>query len=418
MKKASSTWPATTKMPKFPALSRSTHADVCIIGGGLTGIMSAYLLAKAGRRVVLLEKDRIGSGATGVTTGFLTQALDTDLHDLIKMEGEENARKVVASHGKAIDLIERIVADEEIECEFVRVSNFLYATNAADYEFLKAEHEAAEKLGVVTLLGRGALPFAPDGHLEFVSQAKFHPLKFLGSVALAAQKLGAEIYEGSEVKSLTKDPLTVTVGRDTIEADCIISATYSPFLEPRSLFLKKAMYVSYVEELRVPSGSIPEGMYEDQANPYHYFRVDPQKNYDRILVGGEDHRADVKVRPSKNIQALEDFIRLTFKDIPYETARKWRGPILEPIDGLAFIGPVGRPDILYAFGFSGSGMTYAAIAAEIFRDTVLGEKNEFRDVYDASRIPGARALMIKGRDYMGEFFHGAVKNSLTYRRGS
>jgi len=411
-----STWHATTKMPKFPALSKSTSADVCIVGGGLTGVMSAYLLAKAGKKVILLEKDRIGSGATGRTTGFLSHAIDTDLRDLIMMVGEEKARMVLDSHGKAIDLIEKIINDEEIECEFVRTSHYLYAKNTSEYEFLKTEHEAAQKLGGKTVLGRGILPFAPDGHLEFVEQAKFHPLKFLGSLALAAQDLGVELYEGSAVESITKEPLTVKVGQDTVEADLVISATYNPLLEPHSLFLKKAMYVSYVEELRLPAGSLPEGMYEDQANPYNYFRVDPQKNYDRVIVGGEDHRADVKVRPSKNIKALDDFIKLTFKDIPYETARKWRGPVLEPIDGLAFIGPVGKPDILYAFGFSGSGMTYAAIAALMFCDIALGKKNEWSDVYDASRIPGPVALLVKGRDYMGEFFHGAVKNTLAYRK--
>src|SRR6185295_19208462 len=116
------TWNSTVKMPKFSELKRSRQADVCIIGGGLTGILSAYLLAKEGKRVVVLEKKRIGSGATSVTTGFLTQAIDTDLQDLIKMQGEEKAKKVAESHGKAIDLVEQIIKDENIECEWVRTS--------------------------------------------------------------------------------------------------------------------------------------------------------------------------------------------------------------------------------------------------------------------------------------------------------
>jgi glycine/D-amino acid oxidase-like deaminating enzyme len=367
---------------------------------------------------VLLEKKRVGSGATGVTTGFLTQAIDTDFQDLIKMLGDENTKKVLESHGKAIDLVEKIIEDEHIECEFVRTPTYLYAANEEEYEYLEKEAQVLRTLGADIELGREPLGYHHTGYLKFNNQAKFHALKFLAAVAKAAEREGAELYQDSKADKLNENPLSVESNGSIVTADCVISATYSPFEEPRSLFLKKGMYITYIEELRVPKGYLAEGMYEDLANPYHYFRVDPQKGYDRIIVGGEDHRADIKVRPTKNIKALEDYCRLTFRDIPYEIVRKWRGGILEPIDGLAFIGPVGGSNTLYAFGFSGSGMTYAPIAALMFRDFVAGRRNEWRELYDASRMPGARALMVKGKDYMSELVHGALKNSLTYRKHS
>jgi glycine/D-amino acid oxidase-like deaminating enzyme len=136
------------------------------------------------------------------------------------------------------------------------------------------------------------------------------------------------------------------------------------------------MYKSYVYEVRIPRGLIKEGTYEDCNNPYHYFRVDRQAKYDRMIIGGEDNRKEIAVDDRKNFKALEEYLTELLKGKRYTIVRKWTGPILEPSDGLALIGKF-RSVQLIATAFSGNGMTYSGIAAT---------------------------------DYAGEFFGGVAKN--------
>ncbi|MDO8624189.1 MAG: FAD-binding oxidoreductase [bacterium] len=411
------TWDRSVSLPAFQKLTESSEADIVIIGGGLTGLLSAYLLSKAGKRVALLEKGVIGSGATGVTTGFLTQSIDTNFADLIWMLGEERAKLIIKSHGEAIGLIEKIVADEKIECEFTRCDNFVFANRGTNGNAaLTDEQKAAHLLGLEAALEPAStLPFSNVGSLRIGHQAKFHPLKFLAGLAIAAQKAGAIIYEHSEVSNLetNKNGVTIHVGHERIKATWALSATYEPFREPWGLYFKKGMYVSYVMELSAPRGSLPEATYEDSGNPYHYFRVDRVGSDDRIIIGGEDHRLDIPVRSAKNFVALETYVRKTFPLFSYKVITRWQGRVLEPIDGLAFIGPYQNEHVWYAFGFSGNGMTYAPIAARMFCDAVVGYENPWRELYNVGRIPGAKSLWVKGRDFAGEFVHGALKNTFT-----
>ena len=409
------TWYQDVSMPRFPKLTASSETDVVIIGGGLTGVLSAYLLAKKGKRVVLLEKRTMGSGATGYTTGFLTQSIDTNLADLLWMLGQEKAKLVTNSHGEGVRLLEQIVKDERIDCEFVRCDNVVFAEAGKENDAgaLAGELKAAVILGLeASIEPADRLPFPNVGSLRVMNQAKYHPLKFLAGLAIAAQKAGAVLYENTEASSIETSPtgVTVHVGALCIKAAWVFSASYQPFAQPVGLYLKKAMYVSYVLELKVPKGSLPEATYEDTDNPYHYFRTDSLDTHDRIIVGGEDHRLDVPLSRDKNFALLERYVEKTFPVLSYDIVTRWRGHVLEPIDGLAFIGPYKDKRTWYAFGFSGNGMTYAPIAATMFCDAVIGAHNPWREIYDVERIPGSKSLWIKGRDFSGEFVHGVLEN--------
>lgn len=413
-----STWYGDVLLPTFPKLTDSGEAEVVIIGGGLTGILSAYLLAKEGKRVVLMEKGAIGHGATGYTTGFLTQYIDTDLADLMWMVGSEKAKLIIESHGAAMNLIEKIVKDEQIDCEFMRCDNVVFAgaRKDGDARALADELEAIRMLGLVASIDpQKNLSFPNAGSLRIKHQAKFHPLKFLTGLVIAAQKAGATIYEHTEASGLetNENGVTIQTGNASIKATWVLSATYEPFAEPWGLYFRKSLYMDYVIELEVPKNSLPEETFEDTGNPYHYFRIDRAGEHGRIIVGGESHRRDIPVSKEKSFIALETYVKKTFPLLSYRIVRRWYGATLEPIDGLAFIGPYKNEHTWYAFGFSGNGMTYAGIAAMMFCHAVIGKENPWREIYDVGRIPSAKSLWIKGRDYAGEFVHGALKNILT-----
>jgi glycine/D-amino acid oxidase-like deaminating enzyme len=175
---------------------------------------------------------------------------------------------------------------------------------------------------------------------------------------------------------------------------------------------KKGMYYSYVYELEIPKGAIGEGLYEDDHNPYHYFRIDQGENNDRMIIGGEDHRKEIPIDQNRNFNALEKYIQETFPGLMYRIVKRWRGPILEPSDGLPLIGRYDdkEPNRYVATAFSGNGMTYGTISGMLISDLILGKKNPWEDFYDPRRALPFKGIILKGRDYIEEFIKGVVKN--------
>ncbi|MBI1833540.1 MAG: FAD-binding oxidoreductase [Candidatus Andersenbacteria bacterium] len=408
-------WDEGVQMSHFPALTGSEETEVAIIGGGIAGLSAAYLLSQAGIRSVLLEENKIGHGATGVTTAFLTQYIDTEINDLIAMFGQEKARAIFASHAAAIDIIEQIIAEERIDCEFTRCVNYIYANSEDENKKLLDEEKVAHDLGVEMQFKARGLPFTSAGYLELPRQAKFHPLKYVKALVNANRGRGVTMYEETEVKSITSQVsgvLLKTAG-GSVHAKHAIVATYAPF--DKKLYFKKAFYTTYIIQGSLPKKTVAEGIYEDMANPYHYFRVDRNKEKDRVILGGADHRSDIPMNAEKNFTSLEDYAKKLFPDVSFKVDRRWSGPIIESVDGLAFIGPMQEKNVFYATGFSGNGMTYGTIAAKMATDYIKGRSNPWQSLYDPMRVPTVKQLAYKGQDYTRELFGGAVKNTIGQR---
>ncbi len=417
--KTNTSWVADIKEREYPSLVTDMEVDVAIIGAGITGVLTAYMLAKEGKKVAIIEKERIGEGVTHLTTAFLTQIIDTDLRDLISIYGEEKAKRIVDSHMEAINLIEKIAKDEEIDSYFMRCSDYMYINDEKQFSDLREEYVAVNKLGIDARISeKRMLGFKNYGYIEVKNQAKFHPMRFVTELMEKASELGVGIFEQTEAAEIIESPsLSIkTKNGNTLKAKWIIGATYNPFRQPLGLFFKKGNYTSYILEADIPKNVLQEGIYEDTENPYHYFRVDKMDGpNDGLLIGGEDHRSDVYVNEDKCYAALENYLKETFTDMEYKINKRWKGPILEPTDGLALIGPHKNPNILYAFGFSGNGMTYAGVSALIFKDLVNGKPSELHEIYKASRVLDPKSLLYKARDYGSELVHGAIKNTFSQK---
>jgi len=390
-----------------PKLLGKIEAEVVVIGGGLTGLLSAYELSRQGKNVVLVEKDEIGSGATKFTTAFLTGIIDTDYSAVIKTLGLEKSKLIAQSHREAIDYIESIIEREKIEYEFKRCSNYIFSREAKEIEHLKSEAEILRSVGFDAILNtKNDLGFDSLAYIEVKNEARFHPMKILRELGEIITKNGGKIFEHTEALKVEKGKVVTTGGE--ISAPWIISATYGPFMKPLGLHIKKAYYTSYVLELKMPKLGLKEGIYQDTENPYHYFRVEKSDKVS-VILGGGDHRSDIHMDESKKYHGLETYARELFKGMDFEIVRKWKGPIIESIDGLPYIGRY--KDMLYATAFSGNGMTYAAISGMIFSDIIAGQKNEWQHIYNPGRLPHIRLLMIKGRDYIEELWNGVVKRN-------
>lgn len=393
-----SVWMA-ADVPDVPTLNHNIRTSVCIVGAGIAGMTTAYLLARAGRAVVVIDDGPIGGGETGRTTAHITAALDDRYAEIEKLHGEEGARIAAESHVAAINRIETIASLEDIDCDFERVDGYLFQGEEEDRDLLKRELAAAHRAGLadVELLDRAPISsFETGPALRFPRQAQFHSLKYLNGLARAIVRDGGHIYSGTHAKTIEDgEPAKITTSEGhVITADNIVVATNSPVNDWIILHTKQAAYRTYVIAARIPRASIPRALYWDPCDPYHYIRLhevdpllDPSRREELLIVGGEDHKTGQEHDPADRFRRLEEWTRKRFPMIGKIDFR-WSGQIMEPVDYMAFIGknPGTDQHIYIATGDSGNGITHGTIAGILLTDLILGRKNPWSKLYDPSRV--------------------------------
>jgi glycine/D-amino acid oxidase-like deaminating enzyme/nitrite reductase/ring-hydroxylating ferredoxin subunit len=390
-------------------LEADLHADVAVVGGGITGVTTALLLASAGKRVALLETRHLGAGVTGSTTAHLTEALDTRYHELESSFGAEGARLARASSRAAIEKISELATG--IDCGFERVTGYLYADSDSQLSQLDAEVLAAERAGAqVRRINEIPLPLPVRGAVEFESQAQFRPLDYLAGLAerLAATK--AQVYEGVTVLDVeTKGQLRLqtSTGR-SVTADAVVLATHAPF-QGLQQQLELAQYRSYAVAGRVAAPF--RGLYWDLADPYHYIRTVTIDGQHHLIVGGGDHRTGTipeggPAAPYWELDALA-------AKLGVPASERWSAQVAESADGLPFIGRLDSKVELYvAQGFAGNGMTFGTLSAMIICDALLGRDNPYAELYRPSRVKplaSAAAVVTENAETAAHLVAGHVK---------
>ena len=394
MSPTTSIWMASTAAePLTAALPTRTSVDVCVVGAGMAGLSTAYHLIRGGARVLVLDQGPIGAGETGRTTAHLASALDDRFHVLEKMHGAEGARLAAESHAAAIDSIERIARTEDIACDFARVDGYLVAARPRDAGQLDDELAAAARAGLaVDKVPQPAWSWLDTGPcLRFRHQAEFHPLRYVRGLAHVITRLGGSIATGVRAVRIDggKRCRVFTADRREIDAGAVIVATNSPIHGVVAVHAKQAAFRSYVVAFEVPAGAIPHALVWDTDDPYHYLRVAraDRSEVEWLVVGGEDHRTGQADDGEDRFTRLESWTRERFA-MAGAVARRWSGQILEPADGLAFIGPSPglNPNLYLTTGDSGNGLTHGALAGLILSDLVLGRANPWSALYDPSRV--------------------------------
>ena len=380
-----SPWLATASRPIFPKLDGHYDVDVAIIGGGIFGLSAAYSLSQEGKRVAVLEDGVIGSGETGRTTAHLASAIDDRFFRIEQLHGPERARLAWQSHASAIDKIEAIVRKHRIECDFERLPGYLFGSP----EIIDREFEACRRIGVEGVEKEASTPLGDGPCLRFDNQGQFHVLKYLSGLAAAVARAGGHIFERTHVEDWdVRDGVQVLVpGMGTVHASELIVATNAPIASRVRIPLRQFAYRTYVVGLRLRRGQLPKGLYWDTADPYHYLRFAPAEEGDGglLLVGGEDHKTGQPGRENgeDRYRRLEAWARERVPEAG-EAQFKWSGQILEPADGMAFIGRY-SDHVAIATGDSGQGMTHGTIAGMVLRDLLLGRENPWEKLYDPRR---------------------------------
>lgn len=391
-------WIDSASLPRFTRVERDARFDVVIVGAGITGLTTAYLLAVAGRKVAVIERGTAAQIDTGHTTAHLTMVTDTRLTELVRRFGRDHAQAAWDAGLAAIARIDRIVQDEQIDCAFEWVDGYLHAPAGQgrqdEVAALRDEAALAHDLGFDAAFVE-EVPFAGGPGVRFANQARLHPRLYLAGLARAITARGGTIFEHSEAGEFCDAPLGVTVNGRTLTCHDIVIATHNPLvgvskLASATVFQTKlALYTSYAVAGRVAHGDVPDALYWDTADPYRYMRIEPHCDHDVVIFGGEDHKTGQTADTNACYERLE---RLLKKLVPWvELTHRWSGQVIETPDGLPYIGAMA--DHQYAAtGFSGNGMTFGTLGAMMSADAILGRKNPWVDLFEPGRAAVRRGL--------------------------
>lgn len=390
--KSVSAWMSTKVMEDAPSLPRSESTEIVIVGSGIAGMSVAYELVKAGKDVVILDRGPIGKGMTSRTTAHLTAQCDDGFHEMIGRRGEELARSWYDSQAASIDRIETNQRELHIDCDFRRLEGYLFQAPETEPEMLDREYEATKKVGMPVFQEKG-VPFggqAATPTLRYPNQATFHPLKYLAGIAAAIRKAGGRFYAETTVERVEEDAngvqVTTTAGH-VIGAKQAVVATNSPINDRYAIHTKQAPYRTYAMAFSIAHDRLPDGLYWDTFDPYHYVRLQPGGGSDILIVGGEDHKTGEADDAERRFTRLEAWMRSLLPDLGKELHR-WSGQIQDTIDFAGFIGRnPGSKRSYVVTGDSGQGMTHGSVAGILISDLILKGDSPWIAVYDPSRKP-------------------------------
>lgn len=373
-----SLWEQTSRHTGFERLEQNMKTKVLIIGGGMAGVLCAYLLHQSGVPYVLLEAETIGSGITKNTTAKITSQHGLLYDKLIREFDVDRARQYLDANQAALQKYRELCRD--IDCGFEEKTAYVYSLD--DRRKIERELTALEKLGFRgEFTDRLPLPFSVAGGIRYPNQAQFHPLKFLSVLSK-----GLHIYEHTPVRELVGTTAMADHGRVTAEK--VIVTTHFPFLNKHgSFFLKLYQHRSYV--IALENGPQVDGMYVDEAQTGMSFR-----NYENLLLlGGGDHRTGKK---GGGWQELRDFAR---RHYPGATEKyHWATQDCMTLDGVPYIGPysASTSGLYVATGFNKWGMTSSMVSAMILCDLVQGKRNPYAEVFSPSRTILRPQLAVNG----------------------
>lgn len=401
-------------------LNENITADVCIVGGGITGISTAYELSKSGLKVVILEKDLLSQKTTGNTTAKITSSHGLFYSYLANSFSTDYARKYLFANQNAIDRIEKNINLENIDCDFERTDSYIFTSTPEDVQQIEDEVSTVNLLGYPAEFTTNApIPLKISGSIKFPNQAQFHPRKYVAGLCNSILKNSGKIYENSKVIDIKRknNHYIVSTHKASVTSKYLVIATRYPIIRfPGLYFLKMYQQASYLIGIETKSSDF-DGMYLSSSSPSLSLRTIKSGDKRLVLVGGSDHKVGIKEDFSNAFSELEKFAKDIFPDS--NVLYRFGTQDCIPLDKIPYIGICSSlmPNSYVATGFKKWGMTSSNIAADIIKDKILGHKNKYEDVFCSTRFGP-----IKNRGEFGnmlkETSHSLVLNRINLPKAS
>lgn len=387
-----SLWIATTPRTQYPTvldLSTQATTNVVIIGGGIAGLTTAYLLQQAGAKVVVLEKERIIEGVSGNTSAKITSLHTLKYHSLMQTFGEETARIYGEANQAGLEKIASLTESLGIDCDFKRTNAYTFAESEKDLTKIEDEVKAAQRLGLpASFEATLDLPIAHVGAIRFSNQAQFHPRKYLIGLAEAFVQAGGQIIENTRVlnvEHVSKTQCELTTSQGNLRASQVIITTHYPIYDPAFYFSRLSPHRSCVLALSLDEPVI-EGMYISSSPEGYSFRNQPDGDETLFIVGGEHYRTGQGGNILERYIQLEAYGRKHFavKEVRYH----WSTQDNATLDGLPYVGNISpnSDNVFVATGFDGWGMTNGTAAGILLSDKIMGIKNRWEDTFSPNRF--------------------------------
>jgi glycine/D-amino acid oxidase-like deaminating enzyme/nitrite reductase/ring-hydroxylating ferredoxin subunit len=413
--KKQSLWLDTSPPEEFPRLQGSLEVDVLIVGGGITGLTTAYLLKEAGLRVAVVDQNQIAWGETSRTTAHVTFVTDTRLHELASTMGKEEAQAFWGAGHLAMEQIEELATKLRIRCELKRVPGYLFAAVGKDtkkeIDSLKEDALLASAFGFDAYFIESD-PLFHRPAIRFPNQLKFHPLKYVNALAKAVPGNGCHVFSKTSGSNIDSEKHELHTDSGVIRYTSLIAATHVPIQGERgtlgaALFQTKlAAYSTYAIEAEIEPRA--ESLFWDTNDPYLYIRIDQRDGVCSVIIGGEDHKTGQEEDPEARYGKLEEILKKAFPEA--NLRHRWSGQVLETPDGFPYIGEVAERQFL-ATGFAGNGITLGTFSAILIQDLVTGKANPWTELFAPSRkaLEGAWDYVRENKDYLAYFIKDRLR---------
>ncbi|MBM4761624.1 FAD-dependent oxidoreductase [Bacillus sp. B15-48] len=383
-------WPQSVELPSFSELQEDTNVEVAIIGGGMTGITAAYLLAKEGKKVAIIEAGRILNGTTGHTTAKVTAQHGLIYDELISHFGEEQTKLYYEANHEALQFMRNLVNEQQIDCDFSDQDAYIYTNSQQEMQKLINEYEAYEKLGIKEGEYLDSIPIPVEHKTAIVmrNQAQFHPLKYMKHLVEEFINMGGVIYEQTTAVDIEEGNQPRVTTRDGYKVSCeqMIVSSHYPFYDIKGFYFSR-LYLERAYVLAVKTErEFPGGMYINAEQPTRSLRYTDVNGERLVIFSGSSHQTGLENNTHKYYEELEAFAEKSFgvKEIPY----RWSAQDPYTLDKIPYVGNYSATlsNIYVATGYRKWGMTNSTNAARLLTDLILGRDNRYKELFDPSRF--------------------------------
>lgn len=409
-------WMASTTQKDYPVLDEDISVDIAIIGGGFVGISTAYMLGREGLKIAIIEADHILQGTTGHTTAKITSQHGLIYNKIKSQMSAEFAMQYADANETAIGTIEKIIKENNIECDFTPESAYVFTYRDGYVDKISEEAKVAASLGIqADYLEEIPLPFDIKAAVRFENQAQFHPRKYLIPLAEKISQQGCRIYEQSRVVNIEEGDkyILITDKGKKVTAEKVIIASHYPCYNKSGMYFARLWTDrSYALAVKVKE-KYPRGMYITAEAPGRSLRSLKSDDGELVIIGGEHHKTGQGEDTVKHYEALADYSseNFTVEDIPY----RWSTQDCMTLDDIPYVGHFtsDTPNMYIATGFGKWGMTNSTASSLILKDLIIDGKSPWQDVYSPSRktvSASAKTFVVENLNVAKELIKGKTSS--------